>query len=281
MNRPMDKPTRKVSERISRCDPESALSRPESPQNSTSTIQASKNTMMIFMAESPGTARTANTCIQSSGKKRGRGFLLLCVLLPFVLALWQWQRGMDKLRLEQMLLARQAPAVVTALPAAGEPDMARYQLAGASAGGMPILLDNSLLDGMPGQRILQVLRLDNGSLVLADLGWRAAAQPVPVQRLPQRLSGQWLPWHARWTLPGARQGIDGVVDDVDRAALQQRYPGRWHPGVFILQPPLSGLQPWPLQPSLSAQRHFAYALQWLLLAVCALLLWRRWVRSAE
>ena len=134
---------------------------------------------------------------------------------------------------------------------------------------------------MPGMRVLQVLRLDDGSLVLADLGWRATAQPVPVQHLPQRLSGKWLPWHARWTLPGARQGIDGVVDDVDRTALLQRYPGHWHTGVFILQPPLPGLQPWPLQPGLSAQRHFAYALQWLLLAVCVLLLWRRWVRSAE
>lgn len=188
---------------------------------------------------------------------------------------------MDKLRLEQTLLARQAQVVATALPAAGEPDLARYQLVATRAGGMPILLDNSLLDGMPGMRVLQVLRLGDGSLILADLGWRAAAQSVPVLRLPQRLTGQWLPWHARWTLPGARQGMEGVVDDVDRTALLQRYPGRWHAGVFILQPSLPGLQPWPLQPTLSSQRHFAYALQWLLLAVCVLLLWRRWARSVQ
>jgi len=187
---------------------------------------------------------------------------------------------MDKLRLEQALALRQVQTVATALPAAGEPDLARYRLTGARAGGPPILLDNSLLDGMPGMRVLQVLRLDDGSLLLADLGWRAAAQPVPAWQLPPQLTGQWLPWHARWTLPGARQGINGVVDDVDRAALSRRYPGRWHAGVFILQPPLPGLQAWPLQPALSAQRHFAYALQWLLLAVCLLLLWRRWAGSA-
>ena len=117
-------------------------------------------------------------------------------------------------------------------------------------------------------------------MLLADLGWRASAQPVPALQLPPQLTGQWLAWHARWTLPGARQGIDGVVDDVDQAGLSRRYPGRWHAGVFILQPPLPGLQAWPLQPALSSQRHFAYALQWLLLAGCLLLLWRRWARSA-
>ena len=275
MNRPMDRPTRKVSERMSRCDPDSAFSRPDSPQNRASTIQASKNTMMIFMAESPGTARTANTCIQSSGKNRGRGFLLLCVLLPFVLALWQWQRGMDKLALEQALATRQAAPPARILPSTGTADLARYRLQGVRAAGLPILLANSLLEGMPGQRVLQPLRLADGSLILADLGWRAANSPLPDLALPAQLPGQWWPWHGRWTLPGARLGTAGEVDAVDMAGLIRRYPGHWHAGVFIAQPPLSGLQPWPLLPPLSAQRHFAYAVQWLLLGLCLLWRWRR------
>ena len=274
MNRPMDKPTRKVRERISRCEPDSALSRPDNPQNSASTIQASKNTMMIFMVESPATTRPVNTSIQSSGKNRGRGFLLLCVLLPFVLALWQWQRGMDKLQLEQALAARQVQPVASMLPAAGAADLAHYQLHGVRAAGQVILLANSLLDGMPGQRVLQPLRLADGSLILADLGWHAAGQPLPELALPVRLPGQWWPWHGRWTLPAARWGTAGEVDTFDMAALARRYPGRWHAGIFIAQPSLSGLQPWPLMPPLSAQRHFAYAVQWLLLGLC--LLWRWW-----
>lgn len=204
---------------------------------------------------------------------------MLCVLLPFVLALWQWQRGMDKLRLEQALAAGPAVRAMTALPASALPDLARYRLAGARAGGPAILLANSLLDGMPGQRVLQPLRLGDGSLLLADLGWRAVTQPLPALQLPPQLSGQWLPWHPRWTLPDARQGGEGVVDAVDLAALRRRYPGRWHAGVFILQPPVAGLQPWPLLPPLSAQRHFAYALQWLLLGLCLLWRWQRWARS--
>jgi cytochrome oxidase assembly protein ShyY1 len=200
---------------------------------------------------------------------------LLCVLLPFVLALWQGQRGMDKLPLEQALAMRQVQAPASTLPLQGAANLARYRLQGVRAAGLPILLANSLLDGMPGQRVLQPLRLADGSLILADLGWRAANRPLPDLVLPAQLPGQWWPWHGRLTLPGARLGTAGEVDAVDMAALTRRYPGHWHAGVFIAQPPLSGLQPWPLQPPLSAQRHFAYAVQWLLLGLCLLWRWRR------
>ncbi|WP_370459699.1 SURF1 family protein [Aquitalea sp. LB_tupeE] len=197
------------------------------------------------------------------------------MLLPFVLALWQWQRGMDKLPLEQALAMRQPQPPASTLPVQGAVDLARYRLQGVRAAGLPILLANSLLDGMPGQRVLQPIRLGDGRLILADLGWRALKQPLPDLALPAQLSGQWWPWHGRWTLPGARLGTAGEVDAVDMAALARRYPGRWHAGVFIVQPPLSGLQPWPLSPPLSAQRHFAYAVQWLLLGLCLLWRWRR------
>lgn len=182
---------------------------------------------------------------------------------------------MDKLALEQALAVRQAQLPARILPSAGAADLARYRLTGVRAAGLPILLANSLLDGMPGQRVLQPLRLADGSLILADLGWRAANHPLPALALPAQLPGQWWPWHGRWTLPAARLGTAGEVDAVDMTALAQRYPGHWHAGVFIVQPPLSGLQAWPLLPPLSAQRHFAYAVQWLLLGFCLLWRWRR------
>jgi hypothetical protein len=133
--------------------------------------------------------------------------------------LWQWQRGMDKLPLEQALAMRQVQTPASTLPVQGAANLARYRLQGVRAAGLPILLANSLLDGMPGQRVLQPLRLADGSLILADLGWRAANRPLPDLVLPAQLPGQWWPWHGRWTLPGARLGTAGEVDAVDMAAL--------------------------------------------------------------
>nr|WP_281279258.1 SURF1 family cytochrome oxidase biogenesis protein [Aquitalea aquatilis] len=230
------------------------------------------------MAEPSGAAAPAKTCFQSSGKKRNRGLLLLCVLLPFVLACWQGLRGMDAWQREQALAqaASQPAQSWSAVPLAQAPDYSRHSMAGVRPQGAVILLANSLLDEQPGARLLLPVRLADDSMLLLDLGWLADSRPQPSLSLPPLLRGQWLPWHARWTLPGAQSGIAGRVDQVAVAALPQAYPGRWRQGVLVLQPALPGLQAWPLQPALSAQRHFAYALQWAVLALCLLLLLRPW-----
>ncbi|MBA4707346.1 hypothetical protein H2Z84_02930 [Aquitalea magnusonii] len=200
------------------------------------------------------------------------------MLLPFVLACWQVLRGMDAWQREQALAraASQPAQSWSAMPLTQAPDYSRRSVAGARPLGAVIQLGNSLRDEQPGARLLLPVRLADDSMLLLDLGWLADSRPQPSLPLPLLFSGQWLPWHGRWTLPGARSGIAGRVDEVAVASLPQVYPGRWRQGMLVLQPALPGLQPWPLQPPLSAQRHFAYALQWAVLALCLLLLLRPW-----
>lgn len=187
-------------------------------------------------------------------------------------------RGIDALQREQVLaLAGSQPAQSwSAVPLTQAADYSRRSMAGARPLGAVIQLENSLLNEQAGARLLLPVRLADDSMLLLDLGWLADSRPQPSMLLPPLLSGQWLPWHGRWTLPGAQSGIAGRVDEVAMAALPQVYPGRWRQGVLVLQPALPGLQPWPLQPPVSAQRHFAYALQWAVLALCLLLLLRPW-----
>jgi len=201
---------------------------------------------------------------------------LLCALLPFVLALWQWQRGVGKQDMEAALSRASGLPVQSLLSRSVEqaPDYAQVSIPMAQAVGLPLRLDNSLLDEQAGVRLLQLARLPGGRWILLDLGWLAAGRTVPPVVLPTMLHGQWLPWHARFVLPGARRGSAGLLDDLDRMALLQRYPGAWYAGVVQLQPCLPGLRPWPLLPEVSSRRHFAYALQWSLLACC--LLWLAW-----
>ena len=187
---------------------------------------------------------------------------------------------MDKLHWEQALARADSQPAQALESSSGDalPDYSHRFIGKASPRGPVILLANSLLDAQPGARVLQAVRLGDGSMLLLDLGWLAQGKALPSVVLPPFPAGQWLPWHARWTLPGAQAGTAGQVDALDMAALQHRYPGHWRNGVLALQAPLPGLRPWPVQPPISAQRHFAYAVQWLLLGGC--LAWQglRWSR---
>ncbi|WP_225547178.1 SURF1 family protein [Chromobacterium violaceum] len=210
-------------------------------------------------------------------------FLLVINLLPYVLAVWQWQRGQDKEVLLRSLTSAMsvAPVGLVYREAEPPPEFTRVKLSRAEPAGPVIELRNSFMAGQSGRRILQPWRQgDDRSLVLLDLGWLVDGARLPALRPEQILSqGYRMPTPHHFVLSGAVRGSEGPVDAVDESALRRRYPGHWFQGVVVLENSPAPLLHWPVVPEFMPDRHYAYALQWLLLGVCisgaSWLMWRR------
>ncbi|SMF34868.1 SURF1 family protein [Pseudogulbenkiania subflava] len=207
--------------------------------------------------------------------------LALLAGVPGLLSVWQWQRG--EVRSAQLAAfdaaARRPAELLQTRALSAVPDMSRVQLHGRPAAAS-LLLANSLLEGLPGVRVLVPLALADGSAVLVDRGWLADAQAgTPLPPLPARLDGRWMPLPQRFTLPGALRGTQGRVDDVDPVQLARRLGRPLRGGVVVLGETTAPLQVWPARPPFDPRRHYGYALQWLLLGLCliagSVLLWRR------
>ncbi|KUM03852.1 SURF1 family protein [Chromobacterium subtsugae] len=212
--------------------------------------------------------------------------LLLITLLPYALAVWQWQRGQDKEVLMRSLTSAMSTAPVGLVYREAEPPPAftRVRLAQGEPAGPVIELRNSYLGGQSGRRILQPWRQGpDRSLVLLDLGWLVDGAKMPdfppEQIQPQ---GYRMPTPHHFVLSGAAKGTAGPVDEVDEAALRRRYPGHWFQGVVVLENSPDPLLHWPVVPEFMPDRHYAYAIQWLLLGFCLTgLSWLMWRRRHE
>ncbi|UTH76317.1 SURF1 family protein [Chromobacterium sp. IIBBL 290-4] len=211
------------------------------------------------------------------------GLLLAISVIPYLLAVWQWQRGQDKEALLRSLASAMsiAPVPLVYREVEPPPEFTRVRLTQAAPAGRIIELRNSFLAGQSGRRILQPWRQGaDQSLVLVDLGWLVDGVPAPAFRPDQlQLQGYRMPMPHHFLLSGATKGFEGPVDDVDEAALKRRYPGHWFQGLVVLETSHDPLVHWPVVPEFMPDRHYAYAIQWLLLGVClsglSWLLWRR------
>lgn len=207
--------------------------------------------------------------------------LALLAGLPWLLSVWQWQRG--EVRADQLAAfdaAGQRPAVtLLTRPVRAVPDMSRVRLHGQAVSAS-LLLANTLLASSPGVRVLVPVALADGSAVLVDRGWLADTQAgLTLPPLPAELDGRWMPLPQRFTLPGAVSGTQGRVDAIDPAQLASSLGRPLRSGVVVLGQTVSPLRPWPARPPFDPRRHYGYALQWLLLGLClitgSVLLWRR------
>jgi len=207
--------------------------------------------------------------------------LLLLALLPFALAVWQWQRGQERAATLAQFdqAARQGALALAELPLDAYPGWQPVWLRGRVVGAV-ILLNNVYRGDQPGVRVLQAMRLVDNSAVLVERGWLPAARVAePMPPLPGELAGRWVPLPQHFTLPGAVRGAAGRVDDLDTVELAAQLGVPLRQGIVALdrvEPPLLAL---PSRPPFTPQRHYAYALQWLLLGFClcaaAIVLWRR------
>lgn len=218
--------------------------------------------------------------ITQSRPLRTRRWLLLLALIPLALAGWQWQRAqLHRAQWAAFELAGQRP--VQALDSLAWDALPQGQLLSLRVRrqGEPLRVANAQLAEQDGVRVWLPVALDDGSWVVLDRGWlpRTAAAGAAMVPLPDApLRGRWLVRPQPFLLHGARLGMTGEVDALDWAALAAALPGRLRPGLLVLSPTVAPFHAWPVQPLFDPRRNDAYALQWLLLALCiALAAWRR------
>lgn len=213
--------------------------------------------------------------VQSS--PRAVRWLLLLAVVPLMLALWQYQRGQARSAqlavYEQATLAPRLPLLQvwqTQQPQ-GQPVWLMINAQRPS-----VRIANALLHGQPGVREWQPVQLAGGQWVVLDRGWLARPAAMVQQPLPVgHVDGRWVVRPTPFLLDGARVGVSGDVDALDWAALAASLPGPLLPGLVVMDPVQRPYTPWPTRPPFDPQRHYAYAVQWLLLAACIVLLaWR-------
>ncbi len=215
---------------------------------------------------------------------------LLVVAILLSLSYWQWQRAAQKQQsLDQLARWQAQPA--TSLNgllthAQGGTNLLLQDGASVAFTARWIspyvwLLDNQLVKGRPGYDVIipvQEVSVPSSPIVLVNLGWIAA--PLSRTELPALhiladvdvhgvyrarsdalLLGKNLEDQGRWPMR---------IQKIDNLLLAHYLPGKLVPGLIYAQqgsPFFVHYRPVVLPP----ERHKAYALQWLLLALAALL----------
>lgn len=223
-------------------------------------------------------------------------FLLFIAMLSVLLSLahWQWQRGVTKEMLLNRLKQTQTMAAVSLqeAKAVGWSDFQKIKVHGRF---LPhrIILDNRMHDGVYGYHTLAIFVLDDGTHVVVDQGW------LP---MPSGGKGFEPPETDHRTLVGLvyRPDLYQVTDYPDyQPGNFWRLPGlnlekiqqtirpnaSWLPFMVIQLLPESKLGRIPMLPvasSMPPERHYGYAVQWVLLAVAWCLLWGyAWRKSSK
>ena len=201
------------------------------------------------------------------------------------LAGWQWQRGQRQAAADMQLAARavHAPVMMDELPADTGAWIGRRVTLVGRVVSPPILLDNVTRNGQPGWRVHELLELADGRSVLVVRGFADQAARGALPAGAGRVDGRLAAW------PGVRRVLDGpdhagdVWQTLSPAALAAAYRVRLAPLSLIADrtdPPLQPLDTMAGR-GMTPDRHYAYALQWALLAIAALAVCAALVRHPE
>ncbi|MBE0507841.1 MAG: SURF1 family protein [Marinospirillum sp.] len=206
-------------------------------------------------------------------------FWLGLVVLGLLLANWQLQRGMEKQRIDAAM--QEAPLRI--YPAESEVDvlppapLTRLQLRGEFMPERTLWLDNRILNGKVGVAALTPLQTRDGRWWLIQRGFVATS--VDRSQLPQistptgevTLTGRWQPLQKSQALVF---GDNREGDRLQSISLQpwQDLGELVFAGVVHQESGAGGLDRWWSPSQMTAERHWGYAVQWLLLAGLALLM---------
>jgi surfeit locus 1 family protein len=209
------------------------------------------------------------------------------IVLFLSLGHWQWSKGTRRAAQAEEF-ARGSGDVVT-LGSSSLSEMRRFQrvrVAGKLDPTRQFLLDNRTHGGRPGYEVLTPLERANGELILVNRGW------IPFSGFREKLPDISFP-------AGPEVELTGRVDELPVEGLASgRAPpvasAPWpkvttypHPGelsamlghpveprILLLdaQEPNGYLREWQ-PPGMTADRHWAYGVQWYGFAVLALVLW--------
>ncbi|MBV0933927.1 SURF1 family protein [Marinobacterium weihaiense] len=220
-----------------------------------------------------------------------RRFLwLLAVPLLLALGSWQWQRAEHK----QVWLQQLAQAPATTPDGALE-RLARYDWVpvGFEIELLPLkvfLLDNRTWQGRVGYEVIVPVRVDEGPLWLASLGWVAAPprrEQLPVVELsPVRLMVEAVLSRplASVTLSAAQMepGWPRRIQSMDMEQIRAALNIPVEPLVLHLQTAVSDaiVPREQVYTGIPPERHIGYAVQWFALAF-ALMVWLIWVGRHE
>ena len=237
---------------------------------------------------------SGSQCSTASGEKRSqRAFrwkiTLLCLLtLPMLIGLgvWQLERAKEKQHRQARMdsVAAQPPAELPGTEWQALEVNRRVLLEGHYWPDRNWLLDNRQRQGRVGYEVVTPFELTDGTVVLVNRGWIAAARhrdehpnpPVPSGEVT--LFAQWLAPSDHPLLSGrpASRGWPAVALTLDPHAMGERLgesvPNFYarlddgSPGVLI-----TGWQ----DLEVSAARHFGYAVQWFTMAL-AVVFWGLW-----
>ncbi|OAN16967.1 cytochrome oxidase biogenesis protein Surf1 facilitates heme A insertion [Photobacterium jeanii] len=220
------------------------------------------------------------------------GFILftVAVMLTLVkLGLWQLSRAHEKEALNTALKHRSEQMYYSLASLPPDPRWYGLTLYGKFDHGYAVLLDNQIYHGQVGYHLLYPFKVDN-QWVLVNLGWLAAPQyrdQLPI--LPEhhgelRVEGIIAPPSKMPTLAASNHNGQWPqrvqVVDIEQLAVQMDLP--LQPWVLQIDPenPMALQQNWtPVV--MGPHKHYAYAVQWFLMAVAisGLALW--WLKRTR
>ncbi|NAW65722.1 SURF1 family protein [Photobacterium halotolerans] len=210
---------------------------------------------------------------------RRTGFILFTLVVLSVLVklgMWQISRGQEKEMLTAALKLRGEQTFYSVASLPDDPLWYRVRLSGEYDHSKAILLDNQLDRGRPGYHLFYPFRTENGAWVLVNLGWLPAPQyrdELPV--LPE--------FHGQVMLTGM-VAPSTQLPELSEAETENGWPRRvqnikpqeladatglplpdW---VIQIAPddPLALKQNWQAV-VMGPEKHYAYAVQWFLLAL--------------
>jgi surfeit locus 1 family protein len=217
-----------------------------------------------------------------------RGLVLLAATLIGMavtarLGVWQLDRAGEKTALQDALEAQgrlppvNAHALARDLGEAETQVHRRAEVGGTWLPAQTVHLDNRQMEGRVGFYVLTPLRLDDGSVLLVQRGWRARdftdrarLAPLPTPEGRVTLAGRLARGPARlYEFADAAPGPIRQNLDLSAFARETGLPLR---PLMLLQTSAADdglLRDWP-RPTADVQKHYGYAFQWF--ALCALIL---------
>lgn len=239
------------------------------------------------MSQSPPRRSTASQELPGGLRGNPRFALLVLLLLPTLLglALWQWSRAAEKeLLLAQFELRQQQPAQPLAL-VIGQPREHLHHLPvridGKFLAQRDFLLDNRILRGAAGYELITPFRDRSGLVVFVNRGWIAAErtrdqlpQPTHPDQPLELLAQVYAPAQEAQSAMQAEAGWPSRIQAVDIAVMAASAGEKnFYPYLLRMRAgePGAGQIDWPPL-NMAPERHRAYALQWLLLAVALLVI---------
>lgn len=213
--------------------------------------------------------------------------MLVFVPLFIALGLWQLERAADKQDLAAAAAAaRAAPAVHPDAHTLSDPSGAalvgRVLVLRGRYEERVLLLDNQVVDGVPGYAVHQPFRPEQGPALLVNRGWigapdRAVVPAIPAAQARQIAGTAHRPWRPALRVGGDPERLAAGVFRVP--AIEPHRLGRLlglalAPVVVHLEPGHpDALRPLAPPPPLAPDRHRAYAVQWFAFAVALVVIY--------